>query len=212
MPLNDDAKAKGFRGWHQRGYLPHYDAPNITQIVTIRLADSLPVSRRGEWEYLDRGLDECWLGRPEVATLAESALRHFDGERYGLGAWVVMPNHLHVLVEVWDMPLSKLIGGWKSFITHEANRLLHRTGAFWGRDYLDTVVRDESHRRTAVKYIENNPVKAGVVREAKEWNWSSARLRDEFGKFPSMAGQVEPHVSNGAPPSQLLCVGQHRDG
>lgn len=201
VPLDDDAKAKSFRGWHQRGYLPHYDAPCITQLVTIRLADSLPASRRGEWEhllsiegdrqhrrrleeYLDRGMGDCWLGRPEIATLAESALRHFDGERYGLAAWVVMPNHLHVLVDVWDVPLSKLIGGWKSFIAHEANRLLRRTGDFWEREYLDTAIRDETHRRTAVRYIENNPVKAGLVREAKEWNWSSAQHRDDYCNLP----------------------------
>ena len=106
-------------------------------------------------------------------------LKHFDGERYGLGAWVVMPNHVHLLVDVWDVPLAKLIGNWKSFIAHEANRVLNRSGEFWEREYLDTVIEDEAHRRTAVKYIENNPVKAGLVREAKEWPWSSARHRDD---------------------------------
>lgn len=201
VPLDNDAKAKGFLGWHQRGYLPHYDVPGITQLVTVRLADSLPASRRGEWEhllnieddrqrrrrleeYLDRGMGECWLGRPEIATLAESALRHFDDERYSLVAWVVMPNHLHLLVDVWDVPLSKLIGDWKSIIAHEAHRILHRTGDFWEREYLDTVIRDETHRRTAVKYIENNPVKAGLVRAAKEWRRSSAQHRDAYGNLP----------------------------
>ncbi len=220
VPLDDDAKAKGFLGWHQRGYVPHYDAPGLTQIVTIRLADSLPASRRGEWEhllsieddrqrrrrleeYLDRGLGECWLGRPEIATLAESALRHFDGERYGLGAWVVMPNHLHLLVDVWDVPLSKLIAGWKSFIAHEANQVLHRTGEFWQREYLDTVIRDETHRRTAVKYIENNPVKAGFVREAKEWNWSSARHRDDYGNLPPVPAKGASAERSAAVPSAL---------
>jgi len=217
VPLGDGPKATGFRGWHQRGYLPHYDVPGLTQLVTIRLADSLPASRRGEWElllnieddrqrrrhleeYLDRGMGGCWLGRPEIATLAESALRHFDGERYGLGAWVVMPNHLHLLVDVWDLPLSKLIGGWKSFIAHEANRALHRTGDFWEREYLDTVIRDETHRRTAVKYIESNPLKAGFVREAKQWNWSSARHRDDYGNLlPGPAKGVSTERSAAVP-------------
>ena len=117
-PLDEQAKARGFRGWHQRGYLPHYDAPGVTQMVTIRLTDSLPASRRKEWEallaienhkerrrrleeYLDRGLGECWLRKPAIAQLTEDALRFFDAERYKLVAWVVMPNHVHVLVEVW---------------------------------------------------------------------------------------------------------------
>jgi len=103
-PLDEAAKAKGFLGWHQRGYLPHYDGPGVTQIVTLRLVDSLPASRKGEWEallrienrrerrrrleaYLDLGWGECWLGRPGIAQLAENAFRHFDGERYQLKAW-----------------------------------------------------------------------------------------------------------------------------
>lgn len=232
-PLDDDAKAKGFLGWHQRGYLPHYDAPGVTQFVTLRLADSLPASRRGEWEhllrienaagapacsrlvgsnhtqsrsqtgapvgaptgrerrrkleeYLDRGLGECWLRQPAIATLAEGALRFFDGQRYGLAAWVVMPNHLHVLVDVWETPLAELVKSWKSFVAREANKVLGRNGTFWEREYLDTVIADEEHRRTAVRYIESNPVKAGLAREAKVWLWSSARLRDDFRRLPAV--------------------------
>lgn len=49
---------KGFRGWHQRGYLPHFDAPNVTQMVTFMLADSFPATRRGEWEALFKQDDE----------------------------------------------------------------------------------------------------------------------------------------------------------
>lgn len=51
-PLSEAAKAKGFKGWHERGYLPHCDKPGLIQFVTIRLWDSLPTSRRGEWEHL----------------------------------------------------------------------------------------------------------------------------------------------------------------
>jgi putative transposase len=200
VPLDADAKAKGFLGWHQRGYLPHYDAPGVTQIITLRLADSLPASRRGEWEhllridnhrehrrkleeFLDRGLGDCWLRQPAIAALAEGALRFFDGQRYALTAWVVMPNHLHALVDIWDMPLSELIKSWKSFVAREANKRLGRRGEFWEREYLDTVIENDSHHRTAVRYIENNPVKAGLAREVKDWPWSSARFRDEFGRL-----------------------------
>jgi hypothetical protein len=114
---------QGFRGWNERGYLPHRDEPGLTQFVTFRLADSLPESLRGEWEhlwkiendqqrrveleaYLDRGRDECHLRKPEIAQLVEDAVRFFHGERYDLRAWVVMPNHVHALFKVDATPMA----------------------------------------------------------------------------------------------------------
>jgi len=196
-PLSAEAKAQGFLGWHQRGYLPHYDAPGVTQFVTLRLHDAMPASRRSEWEallhledrrerrkqleaYLDRGIGECWLRQPAIAELAENTIRFFDGERYQLQAWVIMPNHIHLLVDVWQTPLTQLIKSWKQFIAREANKLLKREGTFLQREYWDTLMEDEAQRRKAVHYIETNPVKAGIVREASEWAWSSARHRDEY--------------------------------
>ena len=197
-PLDEVARTQGFRGWHQRGYLPHYDAPGVTQFVTFRLADAMPASRRSEWEallkiererqrrieleaYLDRGRGECWLARPEIADVAERALRFFDGQRYQLQAWVVMPNHIHVLVDIWKTPLAQVAQSWKRFIAREANKLLGREGTFWEREYWDTWIRDEEHRRKAMRYVEWNPVKAGLVQTAAEWRWSSARFWDEYG-------------------------------
>jgi len=197
-PLGDEAKARGFAGWHQRGYLPHHDAPGVTQFITLRLHDAMPASRRSEWEallriednrqrrmkleaYLDRGLGECWLRQPRIAALVEGALRFFDGQRYWLRAWVVMPNHAHVLVEVWQTPLAELLHSWKGFTARAANKLLGREGTFWQREYWDTRMRNAEQARKAVRYIEANPVKARLAAEAKEWEWSSARFRDGFG-------------------------------
>ena len=115
----------------------------------------MPASRRSEWEvllriednrqrrtkleaYLDRGLGECWLRQPRIAALVEGALRFFDGQRYQLRAWVVMPNHAHVLVEVWETPLAAVLHSWKGFTARAANKLLGRAGAFWQREYWDT--------------------------------------------------------------------------
>src|SRR5438094_2158035 len=100
---------------HQRGYLPHFDAPGVTQFVTFQLEDSFPVTRRAEWEtilrepedsakrkrleaWLDRGHGECWLRRHDVAELVEKILLEADGRDYRMQAWVVMPNHVHLLV------------------------------------------------------------------------------------------------------------------
>jgi len=201
-PLDDTARSQGFLGWHQRGYLPHFDVPGVTQMGTFRLHDAMPGSLRSEWEallhldddhekrrkleaYLDRGLGECWLRQPAIATLAENALRHFDSQRYRLKAWVIMPNHVHLLVEIWQMPLARLLHSWKGFIAREANKVLKREGSFWEREYWETLIEDEAHEAKAVRYIEGNPVKAGLVRQAAECPWSSARLRDDDGRLPA---------------------------
>jgi REP element-mobilizing transposase RayT len=212
-PLSEAARAQGFLGWHQRGYIPHCDFPGATQLVTLRLQDSMPAGRRSEWAamlrladqrerrtqleaYLDRGFGACQLSDPTIATLAENALRFFDGQRYQLQAWVMMPNHLHVLVDIWQTPMAEVAKSWKQFIARHANQQLRREGRLWEREYWDTMIKDESHWRKAVHYIEANPVKAGFVQAASEWAWSSARLRDEFGRLP------KPHGGPRAPFSQ----------
>ena len=191
-PLTEAERDRGFLGWNQRGYLPHYDAPGAVQFVTFRLHDSFPASLRSEWEallavedrreqrakleeYLDKGRGEALLRRPELARIVAEALQHFDGERYQLLAWVVMPNHVHVLLHQTATPLGETIGGWKSYTAKEANRLLGRSGTFWQEDYWDTFMRDEEQEAKARSYIANNPVKARLVRTPAEWPWSGAR-------------------------------------
>lgn len=205
-PLDEQARAKGFIGWHQRGYLPHRDTPGLIQFVTFRLHDSFPAARREEWEallgiednrqrrtrleqYLDRGHGPCWLGQAPIASVAEGALRHFNHERYDLLAWVVMPNHVHVLIQTRQQPLAHVLQSWKRFIAREANLLLEREGPFWEREYWDTYMRDEAQMVKARCYIDQNPVKAGLTREAKAWPWSSARFRDPYGRL-----ETEPTV------------------
>src|SRR5258705_9693691 len=93
-------------------------------------------------------------------------------------AWVIMPNHVHAVVDIWNVPLAKLVNQWKGKSSREANKLLGRTGPFWQADYFDTVLRDSDHVRRATRYTEENPVKAFLVKAAREWTWSSAHYRD----------------------------------
>src|SRR5206468_2344382 len=92
-----------------------------------------------------------------------------------------MPNHIHALIEVWQTPLGKILEGWKGYTAKQANRILGRDGAFWQEDYFDRYIRDEEHYQRVVRYIENNPVKAGLVRVAAEWLCSSAHFRGQEG-------------------------------
>jgi putative transposase len=196
-PKRKDAML-GFRGWHERGYLPHRDEPGLTQFVTFHLADSFPATLRSEWEallkveddcerrklleaYLDQSRGECHLRRPEVAKLVEDALRFHHGTWYDLLAWVIMPNHVHFLIKIGETSLTKIIKELKRFTARQANAMLRRDGAFWDKDYFDTYMRDADHESKTYRYIENNPVKALLVRDPGEWPWSSARLRDKLG-------------------------------
>ncbi len=193
-PLTPEEIGKGFKGWYSSKYLPHFDSPGVQQYVTYRLADSLPAERRGEWEaflaiedklekqrklesYLDLGRGACHLRDPRIAELVQANLWHLDGVKYRLLAWVIMPNHIHALIEVWQLPLGKIVQNWKSYTAKEANKILRRAGTFWEDDYFDRYIRDEDHLHRVVRYIENNPAKARLARTAEAWPWSSARFR-----------------------------------
>jgi REP element-mobilizing transposase RayT len=194
-PLTEEEESLGFLGWHERGYLPHCDYPGLVQFITFRLEDSMPASRRGEWEhllklkdpivkrtkleeYLDKGVGECGLRNHEVAKTVENALIHFHNQRYELLAWTVTPNHVHSLIHVWQTPLSSILQSWKSFTTTHTNKLLERSGRLWEPEYWDTFMRDEEQERKAIRYIESNPVKARLCQTAAEWPFGSARYRD----------------------------------
>lgn len=199
-PSNREEARRGFRGWHERGYLPHRDQPGLTQFVTFHLADSFPAALRSEWaamlqiednrdrrlqleDYLDRGRGECYLRRPEIAKLVEKALLFRHDNDYELHASVLMPNHLHVLFTVCGMSMSRIVENWKKFTAHEANKLLQRHGKFWADDYWDTYMRGAEHVLKTRRYIETNPVKAMLVCDSWEWPWSSARFRDKNGRL-----------------------------
>ena len=154
-------------------------------------------------EYLDRGAGECWLRDPPIAKLCEDALRFFHNERYELLAWSVLPNHVHVLVHVWRWPLWKMVQSWKHHVQRQAKpfvlerRLPARLddaesetdapspspALRWQREYWDTFMRDEEQERTAIRYAENNPVKAKLCRIAGDFPFSSARFRDAYQRL-----------------------------
>ena len=189
------------RGRHARGYLPHVDHPRLIQSVTIRLHDAVPADVVAAWKreldlgpgapagdprsvelrqriatYEDAGHGGCWLARADVGRLVEGALLCFDGDRYALRAWCVMPNHVHVvLATAGGRPLGDVVHSWKSFTAKAANERLGREGAFWMPDYHDRFIRDDTHLRAALAYVENNPVAAGLVETPEAWTFSSAR-------------------------------------
>ncbi|MFL6373461.1 MAG: transposase [Pyrinomonadaceae bacterium] len=110
--------------------------------------------------------------------MVQAALLKFHDERYRLDSWVIMPNHVHVLLRALaDHPLDKILHSIKSFTALEANKMLGRRGRFWMREAFDRYIRSEAHYGHVIHYIENNPVKARLCGTPEEWEFSSAGYR-----------------------------------
>ena len=222
--------ASSHREWYSRGYLPHCDHPGLLQSITYRLADSLPVAvlegltvelrrlpperqdaerRRQIEDWLDAGHGSCALRVLEAAACVVDTWRRFAGERYDLIAWVVMPNHVHVLIRAYDgVSLAKIVQSWKSYTGRRIRPLMgecrgeaagrapglrrRSQEGVWAREYWDRFIRNEQHFNTAVAYIHENPVKAGLVATATDWLWSSAR--EYAASAIAEPGSAEPQL------------------
>jgi putative DNA methylase len=197
-----------------RSRLPHFEAGETAQHICFRLFDSLPMAilkqcaeevrqlkdvgeqeheRRQRFEAaLDQGYGACWLQQPEIARIIATALLHFADSRYRLHAWVVMPNHVHVLITpIGNNNLSGIVHSWKSYSAKESNALLGRTGEFWQADYFDRFIRNAEHGEKTIFYIHENPVKAGLCATAGDWAWSSAGEMVNGGRdaLPPLKGE-----------------------
>ena len=178
-----------------RGRLPHWEIPGATYFVTFRLAGSLPAhvleALRQELKFtsatnaemlsqkqetraheieklLDSGLGPKHFLRPEIAEEVAQTLQAFDGIRYEVSAWCVMPNHVHAVfgpLREWD--LARVLHSWKSFTAHEINRKFGIPEPLWHREYYDHLIRDGEEFRRAVEYVAKNPEKAGL----HHWRW-----------------------------------------
>src|SRR6266849_4243219 len=155
--------------WHLHGRLPHalYPPPDKLSSGTafVWMDRYLDTTRHGPMYLAQES-----LARIVVASLRRGAvLGHYD-----LGAYVVMSNHVHVLLLPKVSP-SRLLQSLKGATAREANRILGRTGeTFWQAESYDHWVRDDQERERIAAYIENNPVKAGLVGRAEDYCWSSA--------------------------------------
>ena len=194
---------KGLRsnlGWYNRGYIPHFEAGDTPQFFTFRLFDSLPQSVIEKWReetvdqgepgkilfrknvenYLDKGYGECFLKNREVANLTQNNLLFHHEEKYHLTAWVIMPNHIHFLATPFkDIELKEIAHSMKSYTAHEANKVLNRGGQFWPHEPFDRYIRNRKHFVNVIKYIENNPVKAGLCQKPEDWEFSSAFYKNK---------------------------------
>jgi REP element-mobilizing transposase RayT len=168
--------------------LPHWDPEDAAIFLTWRLHDSLP-PLPPEWAGLPTGkqfaavdqiLDHSltgphYLKNPAIAKCVADAIAYgANGLRlYELCAWVIMSNHVHLLI-VPRAPLARITRSIKNFSAREANRILGRSGEpFWQKECFDRWVRCREEFDKIVHYIEHNPVSAGLVEHPEQWPWSS---------------------------------------
>lgn len=176
--------------------LPHWHPENEVIFVTWRLFGSLPrgtgtlacglMSAGKRFVLIDRALDAAstgpmWLKNPQIAQQVVFAIHRGESElsQYALHAFVVMSNHVHLLISPF-IPLARITKGIKGVSARAANQILQRAGkAFWQDESFDHWVRSEAEFTRIAAYIENNPVSAGLVSRAGEWRWSSAFKRNQ---------------------------------
>ena len=193
MKTNYNFQPKGLKsnqGWYSRGYLPHFDGGEIYQFITFRLFDSLPSEILEKWRremsdeaefrknvefYLDSGKGSCFLADSRIAEVVRDCLLYYHSVKYNLVSWVIMPNHVHcLLVPLENIELEKVTHSLKSYSAQTANKILGRKGQFWQHESFDRYIRNEKHYLGVIRYIENNPVKAGLCEKAENWIYSSA--------------------------------------
>ncbi len=132
-------------------------------------------------KYEDAGYGSCVLKNDNVAKIVHDAISFYHGKKYNVISWCIMPNHVHVLIEVMkNISLSSILHSWRSFSSNEINKVLNRSGRLWMPEYFDRFIRDNDHFNNVVDYIHNNPVKAGLVKEATEYKWSSSGYANFF--------------------------------
>lgn len=179
-----------------RRNLPHWHPEGRAIFLTWRLRDTLPgpilramrafgPRRTGHaFRFADRYLDcanagPLWLKDSRIAGCVVAALRRGEAElqQYTLHAFVVMANHVHVLLTP-NVALRRITNGLKGVTARGANRILRRAGRrFWQGESFDHWVRNEGEFERIRTYIERNPVAAGLVARPQDWPWSSASKR-----------------------------------
>jgi REP element-mobilizing transposase RayT len=173
-----------------RRRLPHLQPDDVYIFLTWRLFGSLPAIHASisyptpghAFVAADRALDHPgsgpqWLRDPRIAGMVAESICGGESRRcwYDLDAWVVMPNHVHLLI-LPRLPVPDITRWLKSWTARQANQLPGLAGQpFWQDEPYDHWVRNRRERDRVVRYIERNPVSAGLAASPEQWEWSSAR-------------------------------------
>ncbi len=124
----------------------------------------------------------CDLTRDDIAPIIVGALHHFDGDRYDLCDYTIMPDHAHLILRPRQMdegwyPISRIAASFKKWTARRINRILGRDGALWQDETFDHVIRDAAEFAKIAEYIRANPVAAGLTERSEDWPWTGTGQR-----------------------------------
>ena len=169
----------------------------ITEKRKLEAADKqkqdTPEKKREWFRKFEETLDQAnngpvWLKNEQIARLVAESLHHLNGKVYSLISYCIMANHVHVVFtpletqpsvtddkQTHDMryhSLASIMHSLKSYTAQKANQILGRSGAFWQHESYDHCIRNRDELHRIIRYVLNNPVKIGLVKEWKEWKWN----------------------------------------
>ena len=152
--------------------------------------------------WLDAGSGECVLKNPAIANLVSDALLHFDGDRYLIDSFVVMPNHVHAMFHLAPgIKLEDVLQSWKSFTAKSINKVLGLEDTLWQREYWDRMVRDADHRANISDYIAKNPERAKLKEGEYVLHSRSVGVSPTNLDFSKLVGEtptlLEPFTAHG---------------
>ena len=183
--------------FHRRN-LPHYYLPNSTYFITFRVKDSIPLKKLLQlkikydklrttqksksdinnnyfYEYdslLNDFKTSNYLDNQNLSDIVKMGLHKYDGKEYKLFCYSIMPNHVHLLFHLLEnaRSISKVMQAIKRVSAYKINVVLKRKGSFWQSESYDHILRDEDDLLNLITYTLLNPVKAGIIKNWKDYN------------------------------------------
>ena len=125
-------------------------------------------------KYLDQGHGSALLHNPRAGKIVEDAILFYNGKKYELHVWCIMPNHVHILITPLEgFTLTSIVRPLKSYTSKCIHEALGGSGRLWQPDFFDRLIRNGEHFERVARYIEWNPVKAGLCDDPALWPLSS---------------------------------------
>ena len=160
--LADSIPQQKLKQWHaEREQWQNANREPLSNDQLREYAERFP-DRFQKW--LDAGRGACVLRDADCGQIVADALRFFDSQRYHLDAWVIMPNHVHVIFQAMPPYTPKeILHSWKSFTANQINERLHKSGSLWQRESYDHIIRSPAQLHHYRHYIAQNPAKARII-------------------------------------------------